>query len=177
MNRNHKICQEGGFEPEGFSGYVSGIFPVFVFQYLFLLEIKRREGGVEPKGFFRVFFKFVSSFALDFFMYCVEAKTSTGQIPENIPENIWKTVQARNHLPGKICGCYSWFVIIAFFKPKTKYWKIQKIPEPSWTNTRNKNPQARHHPSGSDLLFCLSSIPKGTFLYQNRAYSPTMGCK
>ena len=38
----------------------------------------------------------------------------------------------------------------------TKYRKlIGNIPE--------KNPQARHHPSGSDLLFCLSSIPNGTF--------------
>ena len=51
MNRTDKICQEGGFKPEGFSGYGSGNFPVF-FQYLVLLEIKRREGGFEPTGFF-----------------------------------------------------------------------------------------------------------------------------
>ena len=175
MNRTYKICQEGGFKPEGFSGYGSGNFPVFV-QYLFLLEIKRREGGFEPKGFFRVFFKFVSSFALDFFYVLCWSKnkyrTNTGKYTGKYPKN-----RSGSKPPS---WQILWFLFMicyyCIFQAKNKYWKIQNTGNLLETYPK-KNPQARHHPSGSDLVFCSSSIPKGTFLYQNRAYSPTMGCK
>ena len=176
MHRNHKICQEGGFEPEGFSGYGSGNFPVF-FQYLVLLEIKRREGGFEPTGFlFQVFLKFVSIFVLIVLIDCAEAKTSTGQIPEKIPEKYPKNRSGSK--PPSWQNLWFLFMICYYciFQAQNKYWKIQNTGNLLETYPK-KNPQARHHPSGSDLLFCLSSIPKGTFLCQNRAYSPTMGCK
>ena len=52
MNRNHKICQEAVSSLKGFPDMFPVFFPVSVFQYLLLLEIKSREGGFEPKGFF-----------------------------------------------------------------------------------------------------------------------------
>ena len=130
MNRNHKICQEGGFEPEGFSGYVSGIFsgifPICVFAWN-----KKAGGWFRASRFFssilQICFKFCSVFLNVLCWSKNKYRTNTGKDTGKISE---KPFRLETTLLAKFVVPIHDLLLLHFSSQKTnteKYKKYRKL--------------------------------------------------
>ena len=150
-------------------------FPVF-FQYMFLLETKRREGGFEPQGFFKYSSNLFQVLLCIFKFMVLKQK----QVPDKYRKR-YRTNIRKNRSGSKPPSWQNlWFLFMicyyCIFKQKTNTGKYKKYGKQIGKIPENK-PSSSTPPSRLRFTVLLELHPKTHIFVQNRAYSPTMGCK